>query len=135
MAKRANRGTGGRALKVLKASDEDIAAASRRAIDGTLDDTDRLLLFLSGAGGGSGLVRCGSTCKGNPRRPDCVCGLVPLVHEVSWSLWWRNIFLVGASTTAIIPTAPLPESNFAVKNLDVLSTQIGTLADNSRVLL
>ena len=61
-------------------------------------------------------------------------------------MWWRTPqrlayceakrgSAVGASTTAIIPTAPLPESNFAVKNLDILSTQIGTLADNSRVLL
>ena len=91
MAKRANRGgTGGRALKVLKASDEDIAAASRRAIDGTLDDTGRLLLFLSGAGGGSGLVRCGPTCKGNPRRPDCVCGLVPPEGSFRKKGLWRK---------------------------------------------
>lgn len=90
MAKRANRGTGGRALKVLKASDEDIAAASRRAIDGTLDNTGRLLLFLSGAGGGSGLVRCGPNCKGNPRRPDCVCGLVPPEGSFRKKGLWRK---------------------------------------------
>ena len=74
----------------MKASDEDIAAASRRAIDGTLDDTGRLLLFLSGAGGGSGLVRCGSTCKGNPRRPDCVCGLVPPEGSFRKKGLWRK---------------------------------------------
>lgn len=74
----------------MKASDEDIAAASRRAIDGTLDDTGRLLLFLSGAGGGSGLVRCGPTCKGNPRRPDCVCGLVPPEGSFRKKGLWRK---------------------------------------------
>ena len=74
----------------MKASDEDIAAASKRAIDGTLDDTGRLLLFLSGAGGGSGLVRCGPSCKGNPRRPDCVCGLVPPEGSFRKKGLWRK---------------------------------------------
>ena len=35
-------------------------------------------------------MRCGPTCKGNPRRPDCVCGLVPPEGSFRKKGLWRK---------------------------------------------
>lgn len=32
------------------------------------------------------------------------CTVVPLVHDVTWRVWWSNIFLVGVATTAALCT-------------------------------
>ena len=63
-----------------------MAAARRAALDGELDETTALRLFLAGGDRG----RCGRTCKGNAKRVDCVCGLVPPVGGFRRTGLWRR---------------------------------------------
>ena len=53
-----------RAAKARRADDPAVAAARRAALDGELDETTALRLFLAGGDRG----RCGRTCKGNAKR-------------------------------------------------------------------
>ena len=75
-----------RAAKARRADDPAVAAARRAALDGELDETSALRLFLAGGDRG----RCGRTCKGNPKRVDCVCGLVPPVDGFRRTGLWRR---------------------------------------------
>ena len=58
----------------------------RAALDGELDETTALRLFLAGGDRG----RCGRTCKGNAKRVDCVSGLVPPVGGFRRTGLWRR---------------------------------------------
>ena len=75
-----------RAAKARRADDPALAAARRAALDGELDETSALRLFLAGGDRG----RCGRTCKGNAKRVDCVCGLVPPVDGFRRTGLWRR---------------------------------------------
>ena len=75
-----------RAAKARRADDPAVAAARRAALDGELDETTALRLFLAGGDRG----RCGRTCKGNAKRVDCVCGLVPPVGGFRRTGLWRR---------------------------------------------
>ena len=46
--------------------------------------------------------------------------VVPLAHEVTWSLWWRNIFLVGAATTAALCTGTSSYLYLTVAFIEIL---------------
>ena len=69
-----------RASKAPKLRDEDVAAALERAARGdadAVDDDTALALLCRAPGASSSSKRCARACKGNARKPDCVCGLVP----------------------------------------------------------
>ena len=111
--------TRARGAKALRASDEDIAAARRRALDGDLDDAGAVALFLSHAGSG-GLVACAPGCKG-ARRCDCVCGLVPPQgsHRRK-GLWRKDIDVLVRETCGEDPAAlarPRPDHPAGLENL------------------
>ena len=111
--------TRARGAKALRASDEDIAAARRRAVDGDLDDAGAVALFLSHAGSG-GLVACAPGCKG-ARRCDCVCGLVPPEgsHRRK-GLWRKDVDTLVRETCGEDPAAlarPRPDHPAGLKNL------------------
>ena len=111
--------TRARGAKALRASDEDIAAARRRALDGDLDDAGAVALFLSHAGSG-GLVACAPGCKG-ARRCDCVCGLVPPEgsHRRK-GLWRKDIDALVRETCGEDPAAlvrPRPDHPAGLENL------------------
>ena len=75
-----------RAAKARRADEPAVAAARRAALDGELDETMALRLFLAGGDRG----KCGRTCKGNAKRVDCVCGLVPPVDGFRRTGLWRR---------------------------------------------
>jgi len=76
----------------------DVSAALRRALDGDLDGAATLLLC--GAGGAH--AACPPSCKGNAKRPDCVCGLVPAQGSFrKKGLWWGPAPLIIAGRHVI----------------------------------
>ena len=75
-----------RAAKARRADEPAVAAARRAALDGELDETMALRLFLAGGDRG----KCGRTCKGSAKRVDCVCGLVPPVDGFRRTGLWRR---------------------------------------------
>ena len=106
-----------RAAKARRADDPAVAAARRAALDGELDETTALRLFLAGGDRG----RCGRTCKGNAKRVDCVCGLVPPVGGFRRTGLWRrdtDAAVIREEATARVVALPcIGVPNAAVKKL------------------
>ena len=48
------------------------------------------------------------------------CRLVPLKHDVTWTLWWKNIFVVGATTTAALCTGTSSYLYLTVAFIEIL---------------
>ena len=90
-----------RAPKVRRADDALVAVARRAALVGELDNRSATRLFLSGGDVGT----CGSSCHGNPKRVDCVCGLVPPPGGYRRSgLWGRDTEVIVQDAVGVDPT-------------------------------
>ena len=89
-----------RATKVRRADDPAVANARKNALEGELDDTSALRLFLASGDVG----KCGRACKGNPKRVDCVCGLVPPRDGFRRSgLWRKDIEAIVTEAVGVNP--------------------------------